>query len=166
MIIGCAFLLTGGTALAAQDCASVRQKSGGAAAQKCLFSEQENLLKQQLAAYKTMIDRTKETVKVRYDAVINAEKFAWKDVDLKMQTEEANRKLRIAQLGSGTEHAEQMQIEKNLLSRLQKIRSLTASIHSKKVSRLQKRRDMELTEYDNALMEYELQLRQQQMTAL
>ncbi|HBH20362.1 MAG TPA: hypothetical protein DDX11_05335 [Candidatus Peribacter riflensis] len=160
---------------ATKDCASVQQKSGGARAvatagggaayQKCLFDEQEATIKQQLASYKNLIDRSKESVKTAYDAKINEENFTWKDVDLHMQSEEAERKLRVAQLGKDKEHAEQVQIEKNLLSRLQKIRSLTSSVHSKKVGRLQKRREAELSDYDSSLAEYELKLRQQKMAA-
>ncbi|OIO54879.1 hypothetical protein AUJ46_02085 [Candidatus Peregrinibacteria bacterium CG1_02_54_53] len=167
MSIGLVFLLTSGTALAAtKDCPGVQQKSGGAAYQKCLFDEEEDVIKRQLASYKMMIDRNKESIKARYDAAINEETFSWKDIDLKMQIEEANRKLRIEQLGSNKENAEQTQIEKNLLSRLQKIRSLTSSVHSKKLSRLKKYKELELTDYDNALVQYELQLRRQKMPTL
>ncbi len=113
-----------------------------------------------------MIDRNKESVKARYDAEINQETFTWKDIDLRMQIEEANRKLHIEQLGSAKEQAEQVQIEKNLLSRLQKIRSLTSSVHSKKLSRLKKYKGLELTDYDNALVQYELQLRRQKIPTL
>ncbi|MFA5273564.1 MAG: hypothetical protein WC353_05380 [Candidatus Peribacter sp.] len=166
LLTGLCSLLLSGSAFAAQDCAAMLQKSGGAAYQKCLYNEQEALLKEQLAAYKTMIDRNKESVKARYDAQINQEDFSWKDVDLKMQIEEANRKLRITQLGKAKENAEQVQTEQNLLTRLQKIRSLTSSVHSKKTSRLKKLKEAELTDYDNAIAEYELQLRRQQMPGL
>lgn len=166
ILIGLFGLLLSGSVFAAQTCSEVRQKKGGAAYQKCLYDEEEALIKQQLAAYKSSINRNKEAVKAQYEALINAENFSWKDVDLKMQMEEANRKLRIAQLGTGKNEAEQVQIEKNLLSRLQKIRSLTSSVHSKKVSRLQKRKDAELADYDNAYTEYELKLRRQQMPSL
>ncbi|MDD4287830.1 MAG: hypothetical protein PHN33_05795 [Candidatus Peribacteraceae bacterium] len=174
ILIGLCGLCVSGNALAVQDCNDVQQKKGGATAvatagggaayQKCLYDEQEALLKQQLTAYKTIIDRTKESVKARFDAQINQEEFSWKDVDLRMQIEEANRKLRIEQIAK--DHEEQVQIEKNLLSRLQKIRSLTSSVHSKKVSRLKKLKEAELTDYDNAVTEYELQMRRRQMPAL
>ena len=165
-LIGFCALCMSGSALAAKNCGDVQQKSGGAAYQKCLYDEQESLLKDQLAAYKNMIDRNKESVKVRYDSQINQEEFAWKDVDLAMQIEEASRKLRVSQLGTAKENAEQLQIEKNLLTRLQKIRSLTSFVHGKKVGRLKKLKDAELSDYDNAVMEYELQLRRQQMPPL
>lgn len=166
LLIGLCGFCASGTVLAAQNCSDVQQKSGGAAYQKCVFNEQESVIKDQLSAYKNMIDRNKESVKVRYDSQINQEDFSWKDVDLKMQIEEASRKLRITQLSTAKENAEQVQIEKNLLTRLQKIRSLTSSVHSKKVSRLQKRREAELSDYDSAVSEYELQLRRQQMPGL
>jgi len=165
-LIGLCILLLSESALAAQNCSDVRQKSGGAAYQKCLYDEQETRIKDQLAAYKIMIDRTIESVKARYDTQINQENFSWKDVDLKMQIEEASRKLHIAQLGTGKDEAEQISKEKNILSRLQKIRSLTSSVHGKKMSRLQKRKDAELADYDSAYTEYELKLRQQQMSSL
>jgi len=166
LLIGLCTLFVCGTAHAAKNCSDVQQKSGGAAYQKCVYDEQESAIKDQLAAYKNMIDRNKESVKTRYDAQINQEDFSWKDVDMKMQLEEASRKLRVSQLGTAKENAEQAQIEKNLLTRLQKIRSLTSSIHSKKVSRLQKRKSAELADYDDAVAEYELQLRRMQMPAL
>ncbi|MDO8468392.1 MAG: hypothetical protein Q7S29_01390 [Candidatus Peribacter sp.] len=166
VLLGLCSLCISGTVLAAQNCSEVQQKSGGAAFQKCVYDEQESRIKDQLTAYKNMIDRNKESVKARYDSQINQEDFSWKDVDLKMQLEEASRKLRVSQLGTTKENAEQVQIEKNLLTRLQKIRSLTSSVHSKKVSRLQKRREAELADYDNAVSEYELQLRRKQMPGL
>ncbi|MFH0851844.1 MAG: hypothetical protein V1876_03795 [Candidatus Peregrinibacteria bacterium] len=165
-LTGLCSLLMSGSVFAAQNCSDVQRRSGGAAYQKCLYDEQETLLKQQLAAYKTMIDRNKESMKARYDVLINEENFLWKDVDLRMQIEEADRKLRITQFGTAKEYAEQMQIEKNLLTRLQKVRLLTSSVHGKKVNRLQKRREAESADYDSAVTEYELQLRRQQMPGL
>ncbi len=160
--MGLCGLCLSGSAFSAQDCSTQE----GAAYQKCLFKEEEALIKEQLAAYKAMIDRNKESVKAQYDTQINQEDFAWKDVDLQMQTEEAQRKLRITQLGSAKEHAAESQIEKNLLTRLQKIRSLTATVHRNKVSKLTSSKKAELEDYDNALKEYELQLRRQKMPSL
>lgn len=151
---------------AAQDCSEEKQKSGDAAYQKCLFIEEEALIKAQLSAYKAMIDRATASVKARYDSQINWEDFTWKDVDLQMQIEEAQRKLRISQLSNAQENAEQAQIERNLLTRLQKIRALTSSVHKKKVGRLQKRRKAELSDYEDAVTEYELNLRRQKMPGL
>lgn len=158
-------LVVSGSALA-QSCNDVRQKSGGAAEQKCLFDEQEAVIKQQLSSYKIMIDRTKETIKAHYESEINGENFSWKEIDLRMKMEEEDRKYLIAQLGTAKESAEQAQKEKNLLIRLQRIRSLASAVHGKKVSRMQKLRESELANYDSALVEYELQLRQQQMPRL
>jgi hypothetical protein len=166
ILIGIAGTCMSGIVLAAQDCATVRQKSGEAAYQKCLFNEEEALIKEQLAAYKAMIERNQESVKTRYDHLINQENFSWKDVDLQMQIEEAQRKLRITQLGSAKENAAESQIEKNLLVRLQKIRSLTSTVHRNKVSKLQSSRKAELQDYESALKEYELQLRRQKMPSL
>ncbi|MDD5041270.1 MAG: hypothetical protein PHX87_03285 [Candidatus Peribacteraceae bacterium] len=166
LIIGISGLLFAESACAAKDCTTVQQKSGRDAYQKCLYDEQETRIRDQIAAYKAMIDRNKESVKAQYDTLINQEEFSWKDVDLKMQIEEAGRKLRITQLGTAKENAEQVQIEKNLLTRLQKIRSLTSSVHGKKESRLKKRKEGELAAYDDAIAEYELQLRRQNMPSL
>lgn len=146
-----------------QDCTTIREKSGAVAYQKCLLTQEESFLKEQIAAYKTLIDRNIESVKARYDAQINRETFRWKDVDLQMQLEEADRKQRIAELGTAKENAEEVQIERNLLARLQKIRSLTTTAYKNAVGKLQNSRKAELDDYSNAVTDYELQLRRQNM---
>lgn len=160
------FLLTVSLrALAKQNCTDVQQKSGGAAYQRCLSDNQEELIRNQVTTYRTTIDRYKETVKAGYDRRINEENYAWKDADLGMQLEEAEHKYRVDQLGSSKENAEQLEIEKNGLKRIQKIRSLTSTVHNNKLRRLQQLRDTELLDSDNAVSAYELQLWQQNTPA-
>lgn len=156
-------LVSGSAFAATKDCSAIQQKSGEAAYQKCLYDNQEDTFKQQIASYKAIIEKTKATVKASYEGKVNEENYTWKDIDLRLQMEETDRQFRIDQLGSNKENAEQVQIEKNLLSKLKKIHSLTTTVHGNKLKRLKLNMDAEIFELDRAVPAYELQLRQQEI---
>jgi hypothetical protein len=156
-------LLTASTALAKQNCSEVQQKNGGAAYQKCRYDEEENLIRDQVAAYRALAEREKEAARASYGSQINEENFSWKDLDLNLQVEEADRKYRIEQLRSTKENAIELQVEQNTLTKIQRIRSLTQTVHSNKIRRLERLRDTELSDLDAAIATYELRLRQQEM---
>jgi len=162
----CLLLLGEGALAAAKDCDAIQKKSGGAAYQKCLYDNQEDTFKKQIAAYKAIIEQQKVTVRTSYEGKINEENYAWKDIDLRLQLEESNRKYSIDQLGSGKENAEAAQTEKNMLSKIKKIHSLTSTVHGNKLKRLKQRMSTEISELDQAVQTYELQLRQQDMPQL
>lgn len=149
-------------ALAAQkDCASIRQKSGGGAEQKCLYENEEDTIKQQIAQYKAMLDAHRETVKTSYESRINHGNFLWKESDLTLQRDEARYKELADRLGTDKERSEEQQAARNSLARIKKLRSLTATVHGNAIRRLQKLKEMELLDLDQALATYELQLRLQ-----
>lgn len=164
--IGILSLLTATTVLATQkNCQDIQQKSGAGPYQKCLADNQEDTWKQQVAIYKDSVTRQRQAVKAYYDALINQENFAWKDIDLRLETEKTNRGYHLKQLETAKGDAGQIQSEKNALALLQKIRSLTSTSHNQKLRRLKLRQDAELHELDAAPTTYELQLKQQGMPA-
>lgn len=150
-------------ALAAKDCGAIQEKSGGAAYQKCLYDRQEETFKQQIAAYALIIEKEKSAVKESYERRINEENFTWKDIDLRLKSEEDDRKDRIDASASDKENAEQTQIERNIWNKLKKLHALTSAVHGNTLKRLKKNMDAQIADLDYAIQNYELRLRQQDL---
>ena len=155
------------SATAKQTCQEIQAKKGEAAYQKCLNDEQEQSIKDQVAAYKITLDQRRQTVKDYYTTLTNEENYAWNDIQLRLKAEQSDRKLQIKDLERNKDqNVVAIQEEKNALSRIQKIIGLTQTSHNQNVKRLKLRQDAELHELDAALTDYELQLRQAGISAL
>jgi hypothetical protein len=155
-------LLTSAALAEQKDCTTLQ----GASYQKCVYDNQEDTIRQLTAAYKDQMEMRKQPIKTYVESQINAEDYAWKDMDLQLQWEISDRQLRISQLESANASDEEIQKERNALAMIQKIRSLTSTSHGNKIHILQMSRDELLQRLSAAPTEYELQLRRNAMPSL